>query len=95
MIRYAASAAVTKAEPTQARGLPVARSVKEMVLDEPTAVVTLAAAEPAAGLLLISEPEEPKAVTMPNTAKPRRVTTKRKPKLAVPDSAPLQLNLDA
>jgi hypothetical protein len=96
MIRYAASVAVTKPEPTQARGLPVARSVKGMVLDEPTVVVTLAAAEPAAGLLLlISEPEEPKAVILPNTTKPRRVITKRKAKVAVPDSAPLQLNLDA
>ena len=93
MIRYAASAD-SRPEPPQARVVSAAKPVLEM--RSLTPIIEVAAAAPAAGLLLpSSETDELGSDTRAKTTKPaRRAATKRKSKVVKADDAPLQLNLE-
>ncbi|TAV51258.1 poly(hydroxyalkanoate) granule-associated protein [Rhizobium leguminosarum] len=94
MIRYATSAA-SNTEPPKARQMSAATPAMEMSPTKP--VIEVAAAGPAAGLLLPSaEADELGSDTRPKTTKPaRRAATKRKPKVVEADDASLQLRLEA
>ncbi|MFW8607466.1 poly(hydroxyalkanoate) granule-associated protein [Rhizobium beringeri] len=92
MIRYATSAA-SNPEPIRAREVSAAKPAIEMPPPKP--VIAVAAAAPAAGLLPSAEADELGSDTRAKTTKPaRRAATKRKPKVAEADDAPLQLNLE-
>ncbi|AUW45322.1 poly(hydroxyalkanoate) granule-associated protein [Rhizobium leguminosarum] len=94
MIRYATSAA-SNPEPIKAREVSAAKPAIEM--PPPKLVIEVAAAVPAAGLLLPStETDELGSDTRLKTTKPaRRTATKRKPKVVEADDTSLQLSLEA
>ncbi|MGO6815536.1 poly(hydroxyalkanoate) granule-associated protein [Rhizobium brockwellii] len=94
MIRYATSAAGNP-EPIKARQVSAAKPAIEMPPPKP--VIEVAAAAPAAGLLLPSaEADELGSDTRAKTTKPaRRAATKRKPKVVEADDTSLQLSLEA
>ncbi|WP_138332178.1 poly(hydroxyalkanoate) granule-associated protein [Rhizobium indicum] len=96
MIRYATSAA-SNLQPPKAREVSVAETTGEMPRTKPVVEVASAGAVLAAYPLLPSgESDELGSDTLPKTTKPpRRAATKRKPKLAEADDAPLQLSLEA
>ncbi|MBY5865258.1 poly(hydroxyalkanoate) granule-associated protein [Rhizobium leguminosarum] len=96
MIRYATSAA-GKPEPSKAREVSATEPAIEMPRPKPVIEVASAGAALAAYPLLPSgESDELGSDTLPKTTKrPRRAATKRKPKVAEADDAPLQLSLEA
>ncbi|MGO4134871.1 poly(hydroxyalkanoate) granule-associated protein [Rhizobium brockwellii] len=96
MIRYATSA-VSNTEPPKARQMSAATPAKEMSATKPVIEVASADTVHAAYPLLPSaNADELGSDTLPKTTKPaRRAATKRKPKVAEADDAPLQLNLEA